>query len=55
MEIASRVGGDEKVKIAALPGRGMKEVMDTAVEILTVKKGAENLVVVHAELNDVLG
>ncbi|KAG0415782.1 hypothetical protein HPB47_007042 [Ixodes persulcatus] len=40
-------------KVAALQGTGMKELMDTAAEMLTVNKGEENFVVVHAGLNDV--
>ncbi|KAG0410245.1 hypothetical protein HPB47_012638 [Ixodes persulcatus] len=58
---AESVGGRDRqrsrgrAKVAALPGRGMKEVMGTAVEMFTVNKGDENLVVVHAGLNDVLG
>ncbi|KAG0427528.1 hypothetical protein HPB47_025429 [Ixodes persulcatus] len=47
--IASRVWGDKRVKVAAFPGRGMKEVMDTAVEMLTVNKVEENLLRVEGE------
>lgn len=53
--IATKVGGYGRAKVAALPGRGMKMAMNTAVGMLIVNKGEGNLVVVHAGFNDALG
>ncbi|CAN7945465.1 unnamed protein product, partial [Ixodes hexagonus] len=51
--VRSRVGG-EKVKVAAYPGKCMSEVVESAKELVWENQGGENLVIVHAGLNDVL-
>ncbi|CAN8003082.1 unnamed protein product [Ixodes hexagonus] len=53
--VRSRVGGEEKVKVAAYPGKCMSEVMESAKELVWENQGGGgNLVIVHAGLNDVL-
>ncbi|CAN7948692.1 unnamed protein product, partial [Ixodes hexagonus] len=52
--VRSRVGGEEKVKVAAYPGKCMSEVVESAKELVWENQGGENLVIVHAGLNDVL-
>lgn len=52
--IGSKVEDDERVKVVTRPGKGMKEVIESAVAILQENKAAESLVMVHAGLNDVL-
>ncbi|CAN7998792.1 unnamed protein product, partial [Ixodes hexagonus] len=54
--VRSRVGGEEKERVAAYPGKCMSEVMESAKELVWENQGGggENLVIVHAGLNDVL-
>ncbi|CAN7938146.1 unnamed protein product, partial [Ixodes hexagonus] len=55
--VRSRVGGEEKVKVAAYPGKCMSEVMESAKELVWENQGGGgggNLVIVHAGLTDLL-
>ncbi|CAN7950139.1 unnamed protein product [Ixodes pacificus] len=52
--VASRVSGDDRVKVLAHPGKCMSEVMESAKDIVWENEQGKNLVIVHAGLNDVL-
>lgn len=52
--VKSRVGGQERVKVVACPGKCMSEVMESTKEMVWENQRGENLVIVHAGLNDVL-
>ncbi|KAG0413082.1 hypothetical protein HPB47_009774 [Ixodes persulcatus] len=52
--VASRVSGDDRVKVLAHPEKCMSEVMESAKDIVWENEQGKNLVIVHAGLNDVL-
>ncbi|CAN8028988.1 unnamed protein product [Ixodes persulcatus] len=52
--IKSKVGGEEGVKVRTHPGKCLSEVMESAKNIMWDKQQKENLVAVHAGLNDIL-
>ncbi|CAN7977832.1 unnamed protein product, partial [Ixodes persulcatus] len=53
--IKSKVGGEERVKVRVHPRKCMSEVMESAKNMVWDNHQGENLVVVHAGLNDILG